>query len=127
MLYCSLPILRPFSWPGRTGLLWALEALAWNPNWLFRVVILLAKLAEIKISDNWANKPESSLASIFRCWMPQTAAPLDIRIQALELLTRRHPKVGWRICLNQFDLRSTIGHYNAKPQWRPDAAGAVRR
>jgi hypothetical protein len=113
-----------FSWPGRTGLLWALEALAWNPNWLFRVVILLAKLAEIKISDNWANKPENSLASIFRCWMPQTAAPLEIRIQALELLTRRHPKVGWRICLNQFDSRSTIGHYNAKPQWRPDAAGA---
>jgi addiction module HigA family antidote len=113
-----------FSWPGRTGLLWALEALAWNPNWLFRVVILLAKLAEIKISDNWTNKPENSLASIFRCWMPQTATPLEIRIQALELLTRRHPKVGWRICLNQFDSRSTIGHYNAKPQWRPDAAGA---
>jgi addiction module HigA family antidote len=114
----------PFSWPGRTGLLWALEALAWNPNWLFQVVILLAKLAEIKISDNWANKPENSLASIFRCWMPQTAAPLEIRIKALELLTRRHPKVGWRICLNQFDSRSTIGDYNAKPQWRADAAGA---
>jgi len=114
----------PFSWPSRTGLLWALEALAWNPDWLFRVVILLAKLAEIKIIDNWANKPEKSLASIFRCWMPQTAAPVEIRIKALELLTRQHPTVGWRICLNQFDPRSTIGDYNAKPQWRADAAGA---
>jgi hypothetical protein len=88
------------------------------------VVILLAKLAEIKIGDNWANKPETSLASIFRCWMPQTAAPVEIRIKALELLTQRHRTVGWRICLNQFDTRSTIGDYNAKPQWRADAAGA---
>jgi addiction module HigA family antidote len=114
----------PFESPGRTGLLWALESLAWNSDRLFRVVSLLAKLAEVQISDNWMNKPENSLASIFRCWMPQTAAPVDLRIKALELLTRRFPSIGWRICLNQFDPHSIIGHYNAKPRWRADAAGA---
>lgn len=114
----------PFSWPGRTGLLWALEALAWSPTRLSQVVDLLARLAEIKINDNWANKPEGSLDSIFRCWMPQTAAPVDVRIAALERLCRRHPAIGWKICLNQFDGRNTVGHHSSRPQWRADAAGA---
>jgi addiction module HigA family antidote len=114
----------PFSWPGRTGLLWALEALAWSPARLSQVVDLLAKLAEIKISDNWANKPDGSLDSIFRCWMPQTAAPVDARITALERLCRRHPAIGWRVCLSQFDARDTIGQHSSRPQWRADAAGA---
>lgn len=113
-----------FSWPGRTGLLWALEALAWNPARLTQVVDLLAKLAEIKIGDNWANKPEGSLDSIFRCWMPQTAAPVEARVAALERLCRRHPAIGWRVCLNQFDGRDTVGHHSSRPQWRADAAGA---
>ncbi len=114
----------PFSRPGRTGLLWALETLAWNPAWLSQVVDLLAKLAEIKIDDNWINKPEGSLDSIFRCWMPQTAAPVEVRIAVLEGLCRRHPTVGWRVCLNIFDIRHSIGHHSARPQWRPDASGA---
>ena len=114
----------PFSWPGRTGLLWALEALAWNPAWLSQVVSLLAKLAEIKINDNWANKPEGSLDSIFRCWMPQTAASIDDRLGALGRLCQRHPTIGWQITLNQFDGRSTFGHHSHRPQWRADAAGA---
>ena len=97
---------------------------AWNPARLSEVVDLLAKLAEIKISDNWANKPEGSLDLIFRCWMPQTAAPVDARIAALERLCCRHPAIGWHVCLNQFDGRATIGHHSSRPQWRADAAGA---
>src|SRR5262249_43944368 len=60
----------------RTGLLWALENLAWKPDQLLRVSLILAKLAERKITDNWANTPENTLKSIYRCWMPQTAASL---------------------------------------------------
>ena len=46
--------------PNRTGLLWALETLAWNPRWLCQVVTILGKLAELEVRDNWANKPENS-------------------------------------------------------------------
>lgn len=113
-----------FSSPGRTGLLWALEVLAWKPEWLPRVVLILAKLAETKVNDNWANKPENSLDSIFRCWMPQTAANIDQRIEALELLVKRSPEIGWKLCLSQFDISHTIGHYNSKPRWRTYARGA---
>lgn len=112
-----------FSSPGRTGLLWALEVLAWNPKWLPRVVLILGKLAELKITDNWSNRPDNSLASIFRSWMPQTAATLEERIGALELLIDRNPDVGWRICIDQFDPRSTIGDHTVRPRWRKDAIG----
>ena len=108
----------------RTGLLWALENLAWKPEQLLRVSVILAKLAERKITDNWANKPENSLRSIYRSWMPQTAALLNDRKKALETLTKRFPSLGWQICLDQFAPGSQIGHYNHRPRWRSDASGA---
>jgi addiction module HigA family antidote len=108
----------------RTGLLWALENLAWKPDQLLRVSVILAKLAERKITDNWANTPENTLKSIYRWWMPQTAAALEERKKALETLARRSPHAAWRICLDQVDPSSTIGHYNHRPRWRSDASGA---
>lgn len=108
----------------RTGLLWALENLAWKPEQLLRVSLILAKLAERKITDNWANTPENTLKSIYRWWMPQTAASLEDRKKALHALARRSPAAAWRICLDQVDPGSTIGHYNHRPRWRSDASGA---
>jgi len=108
----------------RTGLLWALEGLAWKPDQLLRVSLILAKLAERKITDNWANKPDNSLKSIYRSWMPQTAASLADRKKALDTLTRRSPAVGWKICLDQFEPGSRVGHYTHRPRWRSDASGA---
>ena len=110
--------------PLRTGLLWALECLAWRPQNLPRVSTILAQLSRRKIDDNWANKPDASLQSIFRSWMPQTAASVGQRIKALELLTKRFPDVGWEICIEQIKPGSGIGHYNYRPRWRSDASGA---
>jgi addiction module HigA family antidote len=108
----------------RTGLLWALELLAWQPERLPHVARLLARLSEPEIDDNWQNKPENSLKSIFRAWMPQTAANVEQRMAVLEAIARQFPKVGWRLCVDQFDPHSTIGHYNERPRWRKDASGA---
>jgi addiction module HigA family antidote len=122
-------LLRPADTGGfggcpRSGLLWALETLAWKPERLLHVACILAKLSEHKINDNWGNTPERSLASIFRSWMPQTAATVDHRIAALEKLTERFPKIGWRLCVEQFDLHPAIGLYSSRPHWRNDASGA---
>jgi addiction module HigA family antidote len=111
-----------FSSCPRSGLLWALEGLAWKH--LGRVNKILAKMSRIKIEDNWANKPIESLSAIFRSWMPQTAAPLAERIRAVEVLVRDFPDIGWQICLQQFDPSQTVGHYSHKPEWRNDASGA---
>jgi hypothetical protein len=110
--------------PSRSGLLWALEGLAWNPTWLPRVVMALAKLGEVGVNDNWMNRPENSLLSIFRCWMPQTTASADERIMLLEAVSRKHASIAWRIYIDQFDPNSQIGHHSSKPRWRRDALGA---
>lgn len=123
-----LTLLRPatgmFGGCPRTGLLWALELLAWKPERLPQVVAVLARLSANKIEDNWNNKPENSLSAIFRYWVPQTAATVDQRIAALETLVRRYPEVGWRICLQQIDTSPQIGNYSFRPHWRNDASGA---
>ena len=122
-------LLRPagsgsFISPMRTAVLWALERLAWHPKTFMRVVVVLAELSQTKIDDNYANKPMNTLLAIFRSWMPQTAAPLADRIEALRVLCRRFPDIGWRICIQQFESRYEVVSPSARPRWRNDAAGA---
>lgn len=123
-----LGLMRPansgiFSGCPRTGLLWALENLAWSSTTFSRAVLALAKLAEIRIEDNWANKPISSLKAVFRSWMPQTAASVDKRVKTMELLANHFPKIAWEICVDQFSQYNETGWYNHKPRWRGDAQG----
>jgi len=112
----------PFSSPTRAGLLWALECLAWKH--LGRVNMILAQLSETVINDNWNNKPINSIESIYRSWLPQTAAPLADRIKALEKLTRQFPDIGWQICMAQLYVGDRTGEYSYRPLWRNDASGA---
>lgn len=114
----------PFGSCPRTGLLWALEGLAWNPTTFPRVVKILGQLSEVEINDNWANKPIESLGSILRAWMPQTAANHEKRLKAVSMLLDKHPAVGWRVCLQQFgNYGIRVGSYSHKPKWRPDGYG----
>lgn len=121
-------LLRPvgssiFASPNRTGLLWALEGLAWSPKTLSRTVMILARLAQIEINDNWVNKPANSLAAIFRSWMPQTAASSDERLALMRVLFSKFPDVAWTICIAQFGNHHRTGEYSHKPTWRPDGYG----
>ncbi len=108
----------------RAGLLWALECLAWRPEWLSRVSTVLAQLATRELDDNWANTPTESLLSIFRCWIPQTAGDLQYRTATLQLLARNYPVPAWQICRDQFSPGMRTGNYNYRPRWRNDASGA---
>ena len=125
----TLGLLKPvdggvFSRPQRSGLLWALECLAWKH--LGRVSALLARLSKTVIDDNWANKPIASLEAIYRSWMPQTAASPEERLKALKTLTKRFPDIGWQICVEQFTAYQQIGFDSHRPRWRSDATGTGR-
>ena len=111
----------PFSSPQRSGLLWALECLAWKH--IGRVSLILARLSRTEIDDNWANKPIGSLEAIYRSWMPQTAASLEERMMALETLTQRYPNIGWQICMEPFCILRPMGMSSYRPRWRNDASG----
>ena len=105
-----------------TGLLWALERLAWDPENLIRVAKILAELCPARLPSNLANRPLNTLKAILRFWIPQTAATVDQRIKVLEVLTSNYPEVGWDVCIDQVG-RSSIGKYNERPRWRSDASG----
>lgn len=107
----------------RTGLLWALEGLAWSPITMPRVARILAQLSRIAINDNWGNKPENSLESIFAVWMPQTAADHPTRLRVLKDLAGRYPEIAWRLCIAQLEPGPRSGSGSHKPKWRNDGLG----
>ena len=113
-----------FNRPPGVGLLWALECLAWNPAHLARVVLVLASLSTPASDSRAVNRLVSSLELILRSWMPQTAATVGQRAQALRILCSRVPEVGWHVCMKQLapGLRDPSG--SRRPRWRGDAAGA---
>ena len=117
-----------FGTPLRTHLLWTLEGLAWSSQRFPRVVELLAKLCtmgENEVRDNWVNKPENTLGSLFRAWWPQTAATINERILAFEKLCRDYPSSGWPMCLAQLESKG-IAIPNHRPHWRNDGADSER-
>ncbi len=107
------------------GLLWALETLAWAPNRLARVALILAQLTHVPMKGNWGNKPSVSLFGLFRSWYPQTAASLQDRIRVLKLLIQRDGDVAFDILRNLAGpLRSRTALPAQRPKWRDDDAGA---
>ena len=105
-------------WNYVSGLLWALETLAWHPDFLSRIAVILSDLASIDPGGNWANRPLNSLADIFLPWHVQTCASLEKRKVAVETVLREQPKVGWELILSLLPHNhgSTSGCH--RPTWR---------
>lgn len=100
------------------GLLWALEVLAWNPDYLNRVCVCLARLATFALPQNMGNNPTATLRSIFLPWLPQTLANVDARRVAVEKVIEENAEVGWRLLLSILPETHQVGNYNQKPVWR---------
>jgi len=112
--------------PGRaehTGLLWALERLAWPAQYLGRVASILAKLAQHDPGGQWANRPDASLRDIFFSLMPHTAATPSQRIEVISMILRRFPEVGWKLLLGLLPQGPSMIMYKSTPEWRTWAEG----
>jgi hypothetical protein len=83
-----------------TGLLWALETLAWNPDHLGQAAFCLARLACLDPGGQYANRPLGSLENIFVCWCPNTTASLDRRLQVMDAIRKQEPEVAWQLLLS---------------------------
>jgi len=101
-----------------SGLLWALETLAWDPEHLIRVVCILGGLDVRDPGGNWANRPSNSLTTILLSWLPQTCTPIAKRRSAVTILLKEHPDVGWKLLLTLLPQSHSASSGTRKPAWR---------
>jgi len=107
-----------FSSSPHTGLLWALETLAWSPDHLGETTLALGMLARLDPGGKLGNRPQGSLHDILALLHQQTVVPLDGRLAVLDALRRREPDVAWRVLRDI--LPGNRGHYSftSTPDWR---------
>ncbi|WP_027410456.1 hypothetical protein [Anoxybacteroides tepidamans] len=101
-----------------TGLLWALETLAWDEQFLVRTSVILGELASRDLGGTYANRPINSLTTIFLPWLPQTTASIEKRKVALQILQQEIPDIAWRLLLNLLPNQRTTSVGSHKPLWR---------
>ena len=81
-----------------SDLMWALQSLAWSPDWMPRVTHVLARLDAIDTKPRrYSNGPANSLREIHLLWIPQTYATLDQRLRALDLIRKRETNAAWKL------------------------------
>lgn len=99
------------------NLLWALERLAWNSDYLSRVVDILALLEEKKWESSISNTALGALYDIFLPWRPHTTASVDARQEIFKSLANNHPEVAWKLAceIKPSNHGSTSG--TDKPKW----------
>jgi hypothetical protein len=105
------------------SLLWALESLAWAPDRVASVALILARLSRVPIKGNWVNRPSNSLLSLFRAWLPQTAAPVEKRIELLDTLIANDPDAAASLLDSLVNSGGDVTSPSHRPAWRDDDAG----
>jgi hypothetical protein len=101
-----------------TGLLWALETLAWDPNHLGRAVLCLGELATRDPGGSYANRPINSLTKILLPWHPQTCAPTEKRYAVVGSLCKELPEIGWNLLMSLLPGANTLTMDSRRPSWR---------
>lgn len=101
-----------------TGLLWALEGLAWDAELLVRVCVVLSELASHDPGGNWTNRPSNSLATILLPWLPQTLGSIEKRLVAVRAVLSEQPKVGWNLLLHLLPGHHQMSSGSHRPSWR---------
>lgn len=101
-----------------TYLLWALETIAWSPEYLHRAASILMKLAEFDPGGRLANRPLNSLREIFLAWRPNTYASVEERIAVFRSICRKRPRVGLQLAMSLLPSNHDFSGGTAKPRIR---------
>ncbi len=91
-------IISPTSY--HTGLLWALEGLAWTEEYVYDASMVLARLATLDPGGNLSNRPLNSLREIYKPWHYQTLASFNDRIKILEQIIKKEYEMGWDLLIS---------------------------
>lgn len=102
-----------------SGLLWGLEIISWNKQYLARVSKCLARLSEIDPGGRWSNRPFNSLVDIYLGWLNNTSATHDERLQVIQkVIVPQYPIIAWRLMTSLLLNKNTTSSGVRKPQYR---------
>lgn len=106
-----------------SGLLWALEGIAWSPEYFARAVNIFVDLAHIDPGGTWSNRAINSVGAVFLPGLPQTHAKSKERLEVLEKLLVKNPALVWKFAENYFGGGSISESHRFR--WRE--TGGTRR
>ena len=101
-----------------TGLLWALETLAWEKRYLTEACLLLGRLVSRDPGGDWGNRPIDSLVRILLPWLPQTLASAQGRVKTIRVLSREESRAAWGLLLSLLPNTQDFTHTTHRPSWR---------
>lgn len=101
-----------------TGLLLALEGLAWDEKYLVRACAVLAELASHDPGGPWSNRPFNSLVNILFPELPKTLAHVNKRNVAVQTLLKEYPDIAWNLIIQLLPNQFSSPSGTHKPSWR---------
>ena len=101
-----------------TGLLWALEGLAWMEEYVYDASLLLAKLATLDPGGKLSNRPLNSLREIYKPWHYQTLASYEDRMKILEQIIKKEYDTGWDLLRGMIPKGQGTAFPTHKMRWR---------
>ncbi|MGK2852285.1 MAG: hypothetical protein ACSLFN_15445 [Candidatus Limnocylindrales bacterium] len=111
-----------------TGLLWALENLAWSPDHFGATVEALARLDEVDPGGRLSNRPLQSLIAIFFPLHPENAATSERRLIVIDAMRQRHPETAWKVMtslLPELHFVHLPTHEPEHRDWKPPRAAVT--
>jgi hypothetical protein len=101
-----------------TGLLWALEGLAWMPEYLYNASLVFLKLSSLDPGGNLVNRPINSITEVFKPWHYQTLSTYEERMEILKKITDKEKEPGWTLLKRMLPDRHGVAHPTNKMRWR---------
>lgn len=103
-----------------SGMLFAMETLAWFDNYFVRVIKILFGLQKLKTIDTkWGNSPIESLKEIFCPWVQNTAVTLENRKDCISNLLKNNidREVMFSLLYGLLPIRYATSSPNSRPKF----------
>lgn len=105
-----------------SGLLWALESVAWQPTYFARAAEILYALSKIDPGGRWSNRPFNSLRDVLMPAFPQTYATPSQRLKFFDKIVSEDAALAWKLVERNLSIGAISASY--KFRWRD--SGGVR-
>lgn len=108
-----------------TGLLWALESLAWEEKYLVQVCVALGELAARDPGGPSGNRPFNSLQTILLPWLPQTGGSIQKRTVAIQTIVREQAGIAWKLLMSLMPRSGQSSLRSHRPSFRETPSALI--